>query len=469
MTVNPQNTSPPPASHRGILWVLFLGVLMAALDIAIVGPALPALRAHFGIDERTVAWVITTFVLFNLVGVPVMAKLADLFGRRTVYAVDVSLFALGALVVAFAPSLWVLLAGRMLQGLGASGIFPVASAVVGDTFEPQKRGRILGVLGAVFGLAFIVGPILAGVLLQYSWSWLFLLNLPLALVVLVGGLRVLPALRPAGRYRFDWQGALVLALMLFALAYGLNHIDADRLWASLVAWQTWLPLLLAGALLSVFITVERRAGEPVVRLQLFANRQVRLVGLLAFGAGLSEASVVFFPELAVAAFGVDNSTASFMLVPVMVSVAVGSPLAGHMVDHLGSKTVVVVCAALVAVGMALVGLFGTSRLFFYAGSVPIGVGLAGLLGSSLNYILLREVEVTERTIGQGIITVSLNIGLLTGSAFIGALAASGGGSLAGYRSALLVVGGVALLLALVASRLKGRVEEREQVMMDVNG
>src|SRR5262245_30046153 len=125
--------------HRNkLLAVLFAGVLMAALDIAIVGPALPAIRDSFDVDDRAVAWIFTVYVLFNLIGTPLMAKLSDLLGRRSIYVLDVLLFALGSLLVALSPSLAVLLAGRAVQGIGAGGIFPVASAVIGDTFPPEK-------------------------------------------------------------------------------------------------------------------------------------------------------------------------------------------------------------------------------------------------------------------------------------------------------------------------------------------
>ncbi len=145
-----------------ILALLFVGVLMAALDIAIIGPALPSIQATFGVDERALTWVFSIYVLMNLVGTPLMAKLSDIYGRRNIYVMDVALFGLGSAIVLVSPSFGVLLLGRAIQGLGAGGIFPVAAAVIGDTFPPEKRGGALGLIGAVFGLAFIVGPILGG-------------------------------------------------------------------------------------------------------------------------------------------------------------------------------------------------------------------------------------------------------------------------------------------------------------------
>jgi MFS family permease len=152
-------------TRNQILLVLFLGVLMGALDIAIVAPALPSIQAFFTVGDRILTWTFTIYVLFNLIGTPLMAKLSDTYGRRSIYTLDVTLFALGSLIVALSPAnmFAMLLIGRALQGFGAGGIFPVASAVIGDTFPPEKRGGALGLIGAVFGLAFLVGPILGGV------------------------------------------------------------------------------------------------------------------------------------------------------------------------------------------------------------------------------------------------------------------------------------------------------------------
>lgn len=134
-----------------ILGLLFVGVLMAALDIAIVGPALPAIQRVFGVDERALSWVFSIYVLGNLVGTPTIAALSDRFGRRALYVVSLSGFALGSLLVAIAPSFPMLLLGRLVQGVSAGGVIPVASAVIGDTFPPERRGSALGLIGAVFG------------------------------------------------------------------------------------------------------------------------------------------------------------------------------------------------------------------------------------------------------------------------------------------------------------------------------
>ena len=315
-------------------------------------------------------------MLFNLISVPWMAKLSDVFGRRTIYVLDVTLFAAGSLIVALSPALPVMLAGRAVQGLGAGGIFPVASAVIGDTFPPDKRGAALGLIGAVFGIAFLVGPVLAGAMLHLaSWHWLFIVNLPIAALVIALAWRVLPVTRPAEQRSFDLVGMAVLALLLVSWSFGINQLDTAHLSTSLGTLNVWPFLLLGLVLLPVLIGIERRVANPVVRLSLFQSRQVAVISLVAAGAGLGEASIVFVPTLVVAAFGVASSTASFMLLPAVLAMAIGSPAAGRMLDKVGSRVVVLTASALVAAGMLVVATLGANIAFFYLAAGLVGLGL----------------------------------------------------------------------------------------------
>lgn len=445
-----------------ILLILFLGVLMGALDIAIVGPALPSIRASFGIDERAASWIFTTYVLFNLIGVPLMAKLSDIFGRRTIYVLDVALFAAGSIIVALSQGLPTMLVGRAVQGLGAGGVFPVASAVIGDTFPPEKRGSALGLIGAVFGLAFLVGPLLAGVILSFaSWHWLFIINVPIAAVVIVAALRVLPATRPAEQKTFDWQGMVALALLLTGLVVGINRLDTNNLVASFFASDTLPFFILTFALLPVFVWLERRAANPIVHLALFQSRQIVLAGAIAAGAGLSEATIVFVPQFVVSAFSVTSGIASFMLLPAVLAMAVGAPLAGRMLDRYGSRVVVLIGAAFATAGLFIIALLGANIVFFYVSALCAGIGLGMLLGAPLRYIMLNEAPVSERAAAQGILTLHSSIGQLVGGALVGAVAASLGGGAVGLASAFFVVGVIMLVLTTLTILLKSRHAEME--------
>ena len=145
------------SDRNKILALLFAGVFMGALDIGIVGPALPAIKSAFGTNERIVSWIFTIYILFYMIGTPLMAKLSDMYGRKTLYILDVFLFAVGSAITVFSFSFETLLIGRAIQGFGAGGIFPVASAFIGDTFPPEKRGGALGLIGSVWGFSGLVG------------------------------------------------------------------------------------------------------------------------------------------------------------------------------------------------------------------------------------------------------------------------------------------------------------------------
>ena len=442
-----------------ILTVLFVGVLMGALDIAIVGPALPAIQQAFGVSDRALPWMFSIYVLMNLIGTPLMAKLSDRFGRRSIYVLAVSLFALGSLTIVLAPAFWAVLLGRAIQGFGAGGIFPVAAAVIGDTFPPEKRGSALGLIGAVFGLAFIIGPIVGGLLLLAGWQWVFAVNLPIAAIVVAAAWKLLPSTRPATQAPFDWAGMAVLALLLTALSYGLNQIDTKNFAPSLLSVQVWPFLLAAAALVPLFWRLEQRAADPIIRPALLRTRQMKLVNGIAVGAGLGEISVVFMPALAVAAFGVTSSRASFMLLPLVAALFVGSPLAGRLLDRLGSRTVIIAGTALTALGALVMAFAGNSLAGYYSAGVLVGLGLASLLGAPIRYVMINEAPAGDRAAAQAVATVGTSIGQLVGAALVGAVVDSGGGGATGYPRAFLAIGLVMAVFTLVAFGLKKRPAE----------
>jgi MFS family permease len=432
-----------------VLLILFAGVLIGALDIAIVGPALPAIQNTFAIGDRSLSWVFGIYILFNLIGAPLIAKFSDRYGRREMYALSLVLFGAGSLLVAAAPTYAALLAGRAVQAFGAGGIFPVASAVVADTFPVERRGRALGLIGAVFGMAFLIGPLLGGLLLRWGWQWLFVLNLPIVALLVVLALKMLPrrggAMGRADR-PFDLAGAVLLSLSLASLAWGVNRIDTSALAASLASVQVWPFLVAAVAAAPLLALVERRAADPVLPPVLFRSGQLRLVGLIAFAAGLVEAGMVFLPEMAVDAFGVPAATASFMLLPLVVTLMFGAPTAGRLLDRVGARPVIQTGLLLTAIGLAIYGLVPLTYASFYLAGALVGFGLSALLGAPLRYVVLHEAGEAQRGAGQGLLTLVLSIGQLVGSAAIGGIAASAADAAGGYAVALLVLAAIAAVV-----------------------
>ena len=451
--MDPQQSNGPEPGK--VLRVLFIGILMAALDISIVGPALPAIQASFGADERGLSWVFGIYILFQLVGAPVMAKLSDREGRRAIYVACVAVFAAASLLVATSPTFAVLLTGRAIQGFCAGGILPVASAVIGDTFPAERRGRALGLIGAVFGIAFLLGPLLGGVLLRWGWQWLFLLNLPLAAVVLWQAVRVLPTARHPTGLPIDWLGLGLLSIMLAALAWGISALDVGDLAVSASTFPVLPSLLLAAVCLPALWLAEKRAADPLLHPELLRSTELRLVGVIALAAGLAEAGMIFLPSFAVAGLRVPETTASFMMVPLVLALIVGAPVAGRLSDKLGPKKVIQAGLIITVVGLLVFSLADLTRVSFLTAGVFIGLGLSALM-APLRFVVIREVSSAQSGAAQGLLVTCLGIGRLTGAAMVGGVAASGTDQATGYQDALLLAAGVLAAATIVSVALKGR-------------
>ncbi|PKM84443.1 MAG: MFS transporter [Firmicutes bacterium HGW-Firmicutes-11] len=437
-----------------VLLVLFLGVLMGALDIAIVGPALTPIKDYFGAASRDMTWVFSIYILMNLVGTPIIAKLSDMNGRKKMYIASILLFSAGSLVVASAPSLSIVILGRAIQGFGAGGIFPVASAVIGDMFPPEKRGRALGLIGAVFGIAFIVGPVVGGVLLMISWQAIFLVNLPIAVLLLYLAVKYIPSSSPRKKVPFDWAGMIVLSIMLGSFVFGVNQLDTTDLISSIVSTKV-LPYLVASILLLFFlIAIEKRSVNPIITPILFGSRQLKISHTLAFGAGFCEVSLVYLPMLAVASFSISPSGSSFMLIPSVLALSVGAPTFGRLLDKIGSKKVINFGTACLTVGMLLLAAFVSNWTMFFISTVIVGFGLSALLGAPIRYILLNETNEQHRGSAQGLMTIFTSTGQLISAAVIGAIIGSATNPVAGFSTAYLIIGVFSLALVLVSTRLK---------------
>jgi MFS family permease len=444
------------------LAVLFAGVLLAALDIAIVGPALPAIRDTFAVSPRWLPAVFSVYVLFYLIGTPLLAKRSDRRGRRSAFGESLVIFALGSLLAAAAWSFPALLFGRAVQAFGAGGLLPVAAAVIAETVPLERRGRTLGLIGAVFGVAFLLGPLLGGLLLDSSWRWLFLVNVPAAAVLIVAAARLLPAATSSEVRRFDAKGSVLLAVVLAALVAGLGQIDTSAPAVSLRSLTVWPCFALLALGLPLLWSVERRAADPVVPPALLRSPQLRVVGAIAVAVGAVEAGMVFLPDMAVLNFGIDAATASLTMLPLVATLVVGAPVAGLLLDHIGPRSVVQLGLAFTVLGLTLFGLLPLGWHGFYLSGVLVGCGMSALLGAPLRYIALQEAGAERRGSGQALLTLCVSVGQLVGAAVIGGVVGSASAALPGYRQSLLAVAAACTLALVLSAALRGRVMGRRE-------
>jgi multidrug resistance protein len=425
---------------------------MTALDSAIVGPVLPALRAAFGIDNRAAGLLTTVFALSSLCSTALMAYFSDRHGRRPVYLASVALFAIGSLCIAAAPSFELLLVGRAIQGIGAGGIAPVASAVIGDVFTAERRGRILGLIGATHGMAFVMGPPLATVLTAtLGWRWLFLVNLPVALVVLWLGARSLPKQRTsAAPGPVDLAGIAVTLLFLLCLVMGISRLPDSA--TGLVLWPWFLAA--SGVLLAALVVIEKRQPQPLIPIDLFANRQLACAYVLTLGVGLSMGGIVFLTTIATLAYGVSVEYAGMALLPLVLCSMVGSMAAGRLLNRLGARNMVIFGFALLTLGYLQSAVPETGFAAFLGASVLVGIGLGVVVSGALRTIAIDEAPLAQRATAQGLINIFNAVGTLLAVTCISAIADFEGGELTGFSHAYLgLVLGMFLML-LMAFGLK---------------
>ena len=444
------------SGNNKILILLFVGVFMGSLDIGIVGPALPSIQSYFVVNERVLSWVFTIYILFFMIGTPLMAKLSDIYGRKSIYILDIFLFAVGSLITITSCSFEMLLIGRAVQGIGAGGIFPVANAFIGDIFPPENRGVSLGILSSVWGLSSVLGPLLGGLLLNYSWQLLFIINLPIAGAVLLGSFYLLPKSEKNNGIIFDWYGITVLGIMVTSLAYGLNQIDTNNFLVSLSSINVWPFLILSLILLPILWKVEKVAKDPLIQVGLFKSREVKLISSIMVGTGLVQAATIFVPAFVIVALSFTTTNASLMLLPIVLTMAIGAPIIGKLLDKFGSRNIMITGGLSMVIGLFILCMLSKSFYLFILGGILIGVGMSTAIGSPPRYIMLIESPPKERASGQALINIITSMGQLMGGALIGAVIGSYAGKISGFQLAYMVIGFVAIIMTILAIGLKSK-------------
>jgi EmrB/QacA subfamily drug resistance transporter len=422
-----------------ILIALISGVFMGALDISIVSPAIPVIIKKLSIGPREIPWIITFYLLVYVISTPLMSALSDRFGRKKIFMMNVAIFGFGSLWAALSPSFIHLLVARGIQALGAGGLFPIASTVIGETFPEERRGLALGFMGMVWGVAAIIGPPAGGWLTQWlGWTSIFFLNLPVAVGILIYSALVLPNDQGVHEHALDIPGMILLVLGLGGLTYGLNKINSKHLFSSIVSSAVWPWILPALILLSIFIIVERRSIAPVISPHLFANRQLNIGLYLSFSGGIAEAGLVFLPLYVTKSMGIGTGTAGTLMAVTAVTFLLFTEPMAILVDYAGAKLVLLLGTFITALGAFLLTT-PENLTEFIIFLVIMGVGLSALLGTPVRYLALAETGDLERASAQSMLSLGGSFGTMIGTTLAGAFMASNPGSLHGFHEIYLMV------------------------------
>ncbi|HET6568996.1 MAG TPA: MFS transporter [Rhodothermales bacterium] len=406
--------------NRRLLVSLVIGVLMGAMDLTIVAPALSHIAGSFHVTPSAVILAFSIYAAFYAVSVPLMSKLADVRGYKLIYGISMMIFTIGSAGSALAPTLPVLVAARIVQGIGGGGLFPIAQAIVGAKLPEKQRATALGILMGAFAIGGVLGPNLGGFLVQQlSWHWIFWVNVPLGVFGVVL-LYTTDVRDEKHRGEIDWLGAILVAVAFGSLVVSIEtiRIVGD---VGVFTLRTGLWYVVTVLAFAILVPVERRRKEPILNFALISSPAVvplLLVSLLMGWALLG--SVVFTPLYAQLMFGASAFGSGAVLNAAAFGLGVSSLIAGAYTNRVGAKKLIIFGMVLTSAGLAGMIVLQHSIWGILGGLVFLGAGL-GLSQGPLSFLGLSLVP--SRSEGQisGLISITRSMGGATGMTLAGVL------------------------------------------------
>ena len=396
------------------------GLFLSTIDGSIVNLALPTLSRTFDTSFAVVQWVLLAYLLTISTLLLSVGRLGDMIGKKPLYTAGFVIFTIGSMLCGIAPTVYWLIAFRVLQGLGAVMIVALGLAILTEAFPASERGKALGIGGAVISVGIVVGPVLGGLIIgAFSWRWIFYVNVPVGIAGTLLALRYVPGIKPAGGQRFDFWGAITLFTSLFslltALTWGQDLGFADRR----------VLLLLANAALFaiLFVVIERRVRQPMIDFRLFRNGQfsVGLVtGFITFVA--IAGTTLLLPFYLLDVLGYDPLQVGILLAVVPLSLGITSPIAGNLSDRFGTRLMTVIGLAVLVLGYYTLSTLnaGSSAVAYILRFLPIGIGM-GIFQSPNNSAIMGSAGRGQLGIVSGTLAATRTVGQTTGVAILGAL------------------------------------------------
>lgn len=430
-------------SLRGKLIIMgsvMASLFLVALDQTIIATALGKIVEEFNAFS-SLGWIVTAYLITTTITVPIAGKLSDLFGRRLMLLVGVGVFTIASLMSGVSGSVLELIIWRAVQGIGGGIITANAFTIVGDLFAARERGKWQGLIGAVFGLSSVIGPLLGGFLteghsifgLMTDWRWTFLINIPVGVAAFALIMKYCPPLKHTKRPQVDYSGATLLAVALGTLILAVDNTDMifagllDATGMSLMTLRTILGTIVVTAV-SAFIWVERRVAEPILPLHLFRSRNFVLVSSVAllFGAAFM-GSILYLTQFNQQVFGASPTESGLMLLPMVAGIMVASIGSGQVIAKTGRYKIFMQIGIVIAMlAMLALTTLTPEKSFLYEALIiiPLGLGM-GVMMPVMNLVVQNEFAQKELGVATSSSQLFRSLGSTIGTAVFGALLTAG--------------------------------------------
>lgn len=403
-----------------VLASVMLAMFVGAVEATIVTTAMPVIASELGGFSRY-SWIFSSYLLMSTVTVLIYGKLADLFGRKPIFFIGLTIFLIGSILCGFATSMEMLIGFRLIQGLGAGAVMPIATTIIGDIYSTEERAKIQGYLSSVWGVSAVLGPVIGGIIVHYiSWEYVFWVNVPLGIIAMIGIAKFLHEPKMERKVTIDYKGAAFLTVSLSAILFWLveGGQSFDRL--SVVSGL----LLLTGlGLFTIFIRIERIVENPIMPFSIWRNPVILYANLVSLTTGVIMIGIsTYLPTFVTGVMEQPAIIAGFTLTAMSIGWPLASSVAGHLLIRYGTFAVSFTGGISLIVGTVLFVVMSAASGPWWAAmsSFFIGVGM-GLTSTSFIVTIQGAVSRKNRGTATAANMFMRNFGNTVGAALFGAI------------------------------------------------